>query len=54
MEHGGTYMFSGYDGSIVSFLLGGDTVVNSDNKAMPTMEDIINSAFNQEVITMIR
>lgn len=54
MEHGGTYMFSGYDGSIVSFLLGGDTVVNSDNKAMPTMEDIINAAFNQEVITMIR
>ena len=52
MEHGGTYMFSGYDGSIISFLLGGDNI-QKDSKTPPTMQEIIEAAFNQEVLTLI-
>lgn len=53
MENGGTYMLSGFDGSIISFLLGGDIVVKTPDKKMPSMEDIIQAAFNQEVLTLI-
>lgn len=53
MENGGTYMMSGFDGSIISFLLGGDIVVKTPDKKMPSMEDIIQAAFNQEVLTLI-
>lgn len=53
MENGGTYMMSGFDGSIISFLLGGDIVVKTPDKKMPSMEDIIKTAFNQEVLTLI-
>lgn len=52
MEHGGTYMFSGYDGSILSFLLGGDNT-QKDTKTPPTMQEIIEEAFNQEVLSLI-
>lgn len=53
MENGGTYMMSGFDGSIISFLLGGDLVVKTPDKKMPSMEDIIQAAFNQEVFSLI-
>jgi hypothetical protein len=53
MENGGTYMMSGYDGSIISFLLGGDTPVKTD-KTMPSMEDIVNSAMGQEVLALVQ
>ena len=53
MENGGTYMLSGFDGSIVSFLLGGNAVTPNGSKAMPTMEDIIKAAFEQEVLALI-
>lgn len=53
MENGGTYMMSGFDGSIISFLLGGDIVVKTPDKKMPSMEDIIQTAFNQEVLTLV-
>ena len=53
MENGGTYMMSGFDGSIISFLLGGDIVVKTPDKKMPSMEDIIQAAFNQEVFSLI-
>lgn len=53
MEHGGTYMISGYDGSVVSFLLGGDMAVKTPDKKIPSMEDIIQAAFNQEVLSLI-
>ena len=53
MENAGTYIFSGYDGAVASFLLGGDTVTSNDVKTMPTMEDIIKSAFEQEVLSLI-
>lgn len=53
MENGGTYMFSGYDGSIISFLLGGDNSQNNE-KTPPTMQEIIDTAFNQEVLKLIK
>jgi hypothetical protein len=53
MENGGTYMMSGFDGSIISFLLGGDIGVKTPDKKMPSMEDIIQAAFNQEVFSLI-
>lgn len=53
MEHGGTYMISGYDGSIVSFLLGGDMAVKTPDKKMPSMEDIVQAAFEQEVLSLV-
>ena len=53
MENGGTYMMSGFDGSIISFLLGGDIVVKTPDNKMPSMEDIIQTAFNQEIISLI-
>jgi hypothetical protein len=53
MDNAGTYMFSGFDGSIISFLLGGnDTAVKTD-KAMPSMEDVIHAAFEQEVLSLV-
>ena len=53
MENGGTYMMSGFDGSIISFLLGGEMAVKTPDKKMPSMEDIIQAAFNQEVLTLV-
>ena len=55
MEDGGTYMFSGFDGAVVSFLLGGEAPT-SDNgeKRIPSMEEIINTALNQEVLALVR
>jgi hypothetical protein len=52
MEDAGTYMFSGFDGAVISFLLGGDAAVKTD-KVMPTMEDIIKAAFEQEVLALV-
>lgn len=53
MENGGTYMMSGYDPSIVSFLLGGDIAVKPNDKKVPSMEDIIDAAFSQEVLALV-
>ena len=53
MEHGGTYMFSGFDGAIISMLLGGDFQEKPNNEA-PSMEDIIRMAFDQEVMRLIQ
>lgn len=53
MEKAGTYMFSGFDGAVVSFLLGGSENSNTDEKTIPSMEEIIKSAFEQEVLALI-
>lgn len=53
MEDAGTYMFSGFDGAVISFLLGGNSVAPNSDKAMPTMEDIIKAAFAQEVLALV-
>lgn len=53
MDDAGTYMISGFDGSVISFLLGGNGLANTEEKAVPTMEDVINAALNQEVLQTI-
>ena len=56
MDDAGTYMFSGFDGAVISFLLGGDMPVKVDEngkKVQPSMEDIITTAFNQEALALI-
>ena len=55
MDDAGSYMVSGFDGAIISFLLGGDMPekVVDGKKVQPSMEDIINAAFNQEALALI-
>ena len=55
MEDAGTYMISGFDGAVISFLLGGEEIkVDGENKAMPSMQDIVNAALGQEVLALIK
>lgn len=52
LDDQGTYMFSGFDGSVITLLLGGDpVVVNGVVKANPSMEEMVQAALNQEVLT---
>jgi hypothetical protein len=51
MDCGGTYVFSGFDGSVISFLLGGK--VAEDGKA-PDMQDVIDTALGQEVLQLVK
>lgn len=56
-DHAGTYMISGFDGAVISFILGGDIpekVNDKGEKVHPSMEDIINAALNQEVLQLVR
>lgn len=54
MDHAGTYMFSGFDGAVISFLLGGDDDTDENKERNnPTMEEIINKAFSQEIMLLI-
>ena len=53
MENAGTYMMSGYDGAIISFLLGGDAVDENGKPVKPSMEDIVMCTLNQEVLALI-
>lgn len=53
MEDAGTYMMSGYDGAIISFLLGGDAVDENGKPVKPSMEDIVKCTLNQEVLALI-
>lgn len=56
MDDGGTYMFSGFDGSVISILLGGEEKINPETgkKEQPSMEDIVYDALNQEVLKLIQ
>lgn len=56
MDDAGTYMISGFDGAVISFLLGGeDVAVTSEDgeKKMPSMEEIIKAAFEQEALSLL-
>lgn len=56
LDHGGTYFFSGFDGAIISLLLGGDEVVDeaTGEKRAPTMEELVDAALNQEILSLIK
>ena len=55
MENGGTYMLSGFDGAVISFLLGGEEIkVEGEKKAIPSMQDIVNAALSQEALALVK
>ena len=56
MDCGGTYNIGGFDGSIISLLLGGEVVINpeTDKKVMPTMDELIEKALTQEVLNLLK
>ena len=56
LDHGGTYYFSGFDGSVISLLLGGQQVVDQETgeKRVPTMEETIELALNQEILALVK
>ena len=54
MDNAGTYMISGFDGAVVSFLLGGEEIKVSGDKKAPSMQDIINAAFSQEALALVK
>jgi hypothetical protein len=51
MNDGGCYIVSGFDGAIITTLLGGAV---KPNKERPDMLDIVKEALNQEVLTLIK
>lgn len=53
MEQGGNYLFSGFDGSIVTLLLGGDEQTKPDGKPL-TMEEMVNKALSQEIFAFVK
>lgn len=59
LDHGGTYFLSGFDGSIITLLLGGDGVTTKPetgevNVSMKSMTELINDAFNQDILNLVR
>lgn len=55
MDDGGTYFFSGFDGSIVTMLLGGDGIKDADGNVTktPSMEEMLEAALHQEILEML-
>ena len=57
LDNGGCYFLSGFDGSIITMLLGGNSEVidkETGEKRVTTMEELIEIAMNQEVMKMIK
>lgn len=56
MDCPGTYMFSGFDGAIVTLLLGGDGFVDpkTGEKKTPTMQEMVEAALSQEVLELVK
>lgn len=55
MDDAGTYLLGGFDGAIISFVLGGEGIKVDENgkTVQPTMEEIANEALNQEALALI-
>jgi hypothetical protein len=55
MDCGGCYNIGGFDGSIISMLLGGEVVTDPETgkRVMPTQEELIDKALHQEVLEML-
>ena len=56
MEHGGQYLVSGFDGSVISLILSGEVKVdpNTGKKVQPTMEEVVQDALTQEVLLLVQ
>lgn len=54
MDDAGTYVISGFDGAVISFILGGELKTDErGNVVMPSMEEIVNTALSQEVLSLV-
>jgi hypothetical protein len=54
MDKPGMYMVSGFDGSLISTLLGGELKTDENGKIIhPTMEEIVERSLNQEVLALV-
>ena len=54
MDNAGCYLFSGFDGSILSLLLGQEEKVNEKGEVIkPSMEDAMISALSQEILLQV-
>lgn len=53
MNDGGCYMFSGFDGSIITMLLGGELPQKKDGTPI-SMEDMVKAALSQEILDFIK
>ncbi len=56
MDDAGTYVFSGFDGAVVSLLLGGEEKVDPETgaKVRPSMEDVVRTALSQPVLALVK
>ena len=56
MDDAGTYVFSGFDGAVISLLLGGEAKVNPETgeKVKPSMEDVVRDALSQTVLALVK
>ena len=52
IDEGGTYVFSGFDGAVLTLLLGGDEAQAGEKRAL-TLEQAIDLALNQEILQHI-
>lgn len=54
MDDAGTYLISGFDGSVMSLLLGCEEKVNEKGEVeKPSMEDLVKTALNQEILQKV-
>ena len=53
MDQGGNYLFSGFDGSIVTLLLGGEEQTRPDGQPL-TMEEMVDKALSQEIFAFVK
>lgn len=55
MDMGGQYLVSGFDGAIITTILGGEVVdEKTGEKRQLTMEESVNEALNQEVLQLVQ
>jgi hypothetical protein len=53
IEDGGTYLFGGLDGSVISLLLGCE-LKEKEKKERPSMIDVVASALSQEILLQVK
>lgn len=54
MDHGGQYLLSGFDGAVVSLILSGKVDEKTGKTVSMTMEESVNAALTQEVLTLVQ
>lgn len=56
IDDGGTYVFSGFDGAVISLLLGGDEVVDPETNEVKklSMEEMVIKALSQELLLQLK